>query len=59
MHDTIRDNLLWARPSALESDLMETLRLASADQFVLALSHGLDTVVGIEVWHSQAASDNA
>ena len=46
MHDTIRANLLWARPSAGERELIEALRLAAADQFVAALPQGLDTVVG-------------
>jgi ATP-binding cassette, subfamily C, bacterial len=45
-HDTIRANLLWARPDATEGDLREALRLASAEAFVYRLPFGLDTVVG-------------
>lgn len=44
LHDTIRANLLWARPDAPEADLWRALRLAAADRFVAALPHGLDTV---------------
>ena len=45
-HDTVRANLLWARPDANEDELWRALRLASADEFVTALPHGLDTIVG-------------
>jgi len=31
LHDTIRANLLWARPDAGQSELQRALRLASAD----------------------------
>ncbi|HEX8918995.1 MAG TPA: ABC transporter ATP-binding protein, partial [Chloroflexota bacterium] len=45
-HDTVRGNLLWARPGASESDLHDALCMAAADSFVAALPHGLDTIVG-------------
>lgn len=45
-HDTIRANLTWARPGAAEADLWRALRAAAAAEFVTALRHGLDTVVG-------------
>lgn len=45
-HDTVRANLNWARADATEGDLWEALRLASAQEFVAALPHGLDTVIG-------------
>ena len=45
-HDTIRENLLWARPEATESEIWEALHLASAKEFITALPGGLDTVVG-------------
>lgn len=45
-HDTVRANLLWARPDAREADLRNALKLAAADQFVDALPHGLDSVLG-------------
>src|SRR5262249_20345786 len=33
-HDTVRANLLWARPDASERDLREALERAAADEFV-------------------------
>lgn len=45
-HDTIRGNLLWARPDASESDIQDALRAAAADGFVARLPEGVDTVVG-------------
>lgn len=45
-HDSIRANLLWARPDADESELWEVLRSAAADGFVSRLPQGLDTTVG-------------
>lgn len=45
-HDTIRANLLWARPDVTETEMVEALHMASADEFVSRLPRGLDTVVG-------------
>jgi ATP-binding cassette subfamily C protein len=45
-HDTIRANLLWARPDAEEKDLWHVLRLSAADGFVSGAPQGLDAVVG-------------
>jgi ATP-binding cassette subfamily C protein len=45
-HLTVRENLRWARPDASETELIEALRLAAADEFVQALPQALDTVVG-------------
>jgi ATP-binding cassette subfamily C protein len=45
-HDTIRSNLLWARPDAGEPELWQALRLASAEEFVAALPERLETIVG-------------
>jgi ATP-binding cassette subfamily C protein len=45
-HDTVRANLLWARPGASEREVREALGLAAAEQFVDALAAGLDTVIG-------------
>lgn len=44
-NDSIRANLLWARPTAGEAELRLALQRAAAD-FALALPQGLDTVVG-------------
>ncbi|MGD0291540.1 MAG: ABC transporter ATP-binding protein [Candidatus Binataceae bacterium] len=45
-HDTVRANLLWARPGASETEVREALRLAAAERFVDGLAAGLDTVIG-------------
>jgi ATP-binding cassette subfamily C protein len=45
-HDTVRANLLWARPEATESEVRAALRAAAAEEFVNQLSDGLDTVTG-------------
>jgi ATP-binding cassette subfamily C protein len=44
-HDTVRANLLWARPEASEGELWEALEIAAAG-FVARLPQGLDTVLG-------------
>lgn len=44
-HQSIRENLLWARPDASEAELREALELAAAE-FVDSLPTGLDTVAG-------------
>jgi ATP-binding cassette subfamily C protein len=45
-HETIRANLIWARPEATEEEIWQALKLAAADEFVRGLAEGLDTVVG-------------
>ncbi|MEU1800750.1 ABC transporter ATP-binding protein [Streptomyces sp. NPDC019937] len=45
-HDTIRANLLLARPEATEDELWEVLRRARLDGLIASLADGLDTVVG-------------
>ncbi len=46
VHDSIRANLLLARPSASDEHLWAALRVAQVDDVVAALPDGLDTVVG-------------
>ncbi len=45
-HDTIRANLLYARPSATEAELIEACRAAQVWDLVCSLPNGLDTVAG-------------
>ena len=45
-HDSIRANLLYARPDATEEELMEALRDAQILDMVASLPNGLDTLVG-------------
>ncbi|BCJ49752.1 ABC transporter ATP-binding protein [Actinoplanes sp. NBRC 14428] len=46
LHDTIRANLLFARPDATEDELWDVLRRARLDALVESLPDGLGTVVG-------------
>ena len=45
-HESIRSNLLLARPEATEAELWDVLRRARLAELVVALPDGLDTVVG-------------
>jgi len=45
-HDTIRANLLYARPDATDDELLSALRDAQVLTLVTDLAEGLDTVVG-------------
>ncbi|MFD5558740.1 ABC transporter ATP-binding protein [Streptomyces sp. NPDC127068] len=45
-HDTLRANLLYARPEATEDDLTEACRSAQILDLVNSLADGLDTIVG-------------
>ncbi|HEX5994246.1 MAG TPA: ABC transporter ATP-binding protein [Jiangellales bacterium] len=45
-HDTIRANLVYARPEASDEDLEQALRAAQIWDLVTSLPDGLDTVVG-------------
>jgi len=45
-HDTIRTNLLYARPEATEGELWQALESAQVGPLVRALPDGLDTLVG-------------
>jgi ATP-binding cassette, subfamily B, bacterial len=45
-HETIRANLLYARPDASERDLVEACEAARIWDTIAALPNGLDTVVG-------------
>ncbi|MFI1732237.1 ABC transporter ATP-binding protein [Streptomyces acidicola] len=45
-HDSVRANLLLARPDATDDDVWDVLRRARLDGLVRSLPDGLDTVVG-------------
>jgi ATP-binding cassette subfamily B protein len=45
-HDTIRANLLYARPEATELELVEACEAAQIWELIASLPDGLDTVVG-------------
>jgi ATP-binding cassette subfamily B protein len=45
-HDTIRTNLLYARPDATQSELEAAARAANIHHFIVELPDGYDTIVG-------------
>jgi ATP-binding cassette subfamily B protein len=45
-HETIAENLRYARPDATEDDMWQALRGAQVEELVRALPDGLETVVG-------------
>lgn len=45
-HDSIRDNLLIAKPDATDDELWAACRAASIDGFIKSLPAGMDTMVG-------------
>jgi ATP-binding cassette, subfamily C, bacterial len=45
-HDTLKANLLWAKPDATEEEIRQSLELSAAEEFVSALPKGVDTVLG-------------
>jgi ATP-binding cassette subfamily B protein len=45
-HDTIRENLLYARPAATDEEIWQALTAAQIAPLVHSLPDGLDTVVG-------------
>ncbi len=46
LHDTIRANLLYAKPSATPAELKAACRTANIHDFIVDLPEGYDTVVG-------------
>jgi ATP-binding cassette subfamily C protein len=46
LHDTVRANLLWARPGASEDSMWHALERAAAATFLRTRPEGLDTIVG-------------
>jgi ATP-binding cassette subfamily B protein len=45
-HDTIRANLLYARPNATQAELEAACQMANIHDFIASLPDGYDTVVG-------------
>jgi len=45
-HDTLRANLLWAKPAANEEEINQSLRFAAAEDFVCRLPKGFETILG-------------
>ncbi len=45
-HDTIRTNLLYARPNATQQEIEAAARAANIHNFIVGLTDGYDTIVG-------------
>jgi ATP-binding cassette subfamily C protein len=45
-HDTVRRNLLWAKPDATEAQMWDALAFSGADTVVRRMDGGLDGIVG-------------
>ncbi len=45
-YGTIRNNILYGKPTASEKEIIEAARLANAEEFILKLPMGYDTIVG-------------
>jgi len=48
LNDTIRNNLLLARPDASETALLDACKNSHAWEFITKLEHGLDTLIGAD-----------
>jgi ATP-binding cassette subfamily B protein len=45
-HGSVKENILFGRPSATEQEVINAARIANADGFISALSEGYDTLIG-------------
>ena len=45
-HDSVRNNLLIAKPDATEEEMREAAKIANALDFIEELPHGFDTIIG-------------
>ena len=45
-HGTVRQNLLFGRPDASQEDMQAAARAANAEEFILDLADGYDTLIG-------------
>ena len=45
-HDTVRANICFGKPDATESEMIEAAKKACCHDFIMALPHGYDTVIG-------------
>jgi ABC-type multidrug transport system fused ATPase/permease subunit len=43
---TVRDNIVYGRPDATEEQIIAAARLANADEFIVRMPHGYDTMIG-------------
>jgi ABC-type multidrug transport system fused ATPase/permease subunit len=46
LHGTIRENIAYGRPEAIEEEIIEAARIANADEFISRMPQGYDSMVG-------------
>ena len=42
----LKDNILFGRPDATDTEVLEAVRIARVDEFVAQFDQGLDTIIG-------------
>ncbi len=45
-HGTVRENILFGRTNATEEEMIQAARVANAEEFILKLPQGYDTLIG-------------
>ena len=45
-HGTVRENVLFGRPTATETEMIEAAKIANAHEFIMQLPDGYDTMIG-------------
>ncbi|HET9056976.1 MAG TPA: ABC transporter ATP-binding protein [Chitinophagaceae bacterium] len=45
-YGTVRDNIRYGRPDASEAEIIEAAKMADADEFIVKMPQGYDTLVG-------------
>ncbi len=44
--DTVKNNILYAKPSASDDEIIKACKFAASDEFIEKLPHGYDTLIG-------------
>lgn len=45
-YGSVRENIAYGKPGATDDEIMEAARLANADEFIVKMTNGYDTLVG-------------
>jgi ATP-binding cassette subfamily B protein/subfamily B ATP-binding cassette protein MsbA len=45
-HGTVRENILFGRPDATEDEMIRAAQIANAEEFIIRLPQGYDTMIG-------------
>ena len=44
--DTVKNNILYAKPGASDEEIMKACKFAASDEFIKKLPNGYDTMIG-------------